>query len=240
MQCGGKTTKGEPCQRNACEGQKYCFQHISGIFNKLTYFLADFLGCKRKFLLWMVLLTILLSFLGMNINYKYNKILDELELKPDVEVEISPYLYTAAFGEYFPLVVTNTGDFTFEDVEVFVSSCIMLDKNYFEHYHLPILPSHSERIVPFGNRDTISKFKEGNCYPFAGENRSYATFRFSPFNVSRGQNYSGSSIGCGQCFFNATIQAHYLGKNVTFVKSIRSYFDFPVELLLKVTKYESS
>lgn len=237
MQCKGKTTKGEPCQRNACEGQEYCFQHISGIFNKFTYFLADFLGCKRRFLLLVILLTILLSFIGMNINYKYNKILDELELKPDVEVEISPYLYTAQFGEYLPLLITNTGDFTFEDVNVFVSSCTMLEKNYFEHYHLPLLPSHSERTLPFGNKDTISAFKKGNCYPFAGENKSYATFRFSPYLIKQGQNYSGASVGCGICFFNATLFAKYVNKNETFIKkNMRSYLNFPVELLLNISK----
>jgi len=114
----------------------------------------------------------------------------------------------------------------------------MLSDNYYEHYKLPLLPAHSERVIPFGNKKTIESFKEGNCYPFAGENRSYVTLIVKQDKIVRGENYTYISTGCGICYFNATITAQYYdeGKNETFNKTMRSYIEsFPVDVEVTAT-----
>jgi len=237
VQCEANTRENQRCRRAAVDGHRYCWQHMHGLFNKLTYGLSELLGVKRRFLIWLLLFSIIVFLLQGYANYQYNQILDNLKLRADIEVEISPYLYSESFGEYFPLIVTNTGDFTFKDVHIFVSTCEMLRNKYYEHYHLPLLPAHSERQIPFGNKETIAAFKKGNCYPFSGTNRSYASFSFNPFAIMKGENYTSVSTMCGACFFNATVIAEYYedNKNKTFKKKMRSYFDFPAPLTLTVS-----
>ncbi len=237
VQCEANTRRNQRCNRTAISGQRYCWQHINGWFNKLTYGLSELLGVKRRFIIWLLLFSIVVFFLQGYANYQYNQILDNLKMKADVGIEISPYLYKASFGEYLPLIVTNTGDYTLKDVHIFVSTCEMLEKKYFEHYSLPLLPSHSERQIPFGNKETITTFKSGNCYPFSGAERSYPSFSFNPFHVMQGENYTSISTGCGVCYFNATVIAEYYEaeNNQTFKKKIRSYFDFPVDLAVSIS-----
>lgn len=50
MKCKSKTKNGSPCNRETLEISGYCYSHIHGIFNKFTYFLAELLGTKRKFI----------------------------------------------------------------------------------------------------------------------------------------------------------------------------------------------
>lgn len=239
MKCTGKKKDGTQCNRNASEGSEYCYQHIKGVWNKITYFLAEILGVKRRFLVWLVLFSMVIFIIQGYANHQYTQILDNLNLKPDIEVEISPFLYSAAFGEYLPLIITNTGDYTFKDVYVFIHSCEMPSEHY-DHYKLPLIPANSERIIPFGNKDVINNFKKGNCYPFSGSERSYASFKFNPFKIQQGENYTSVSTGCGICFFNAKIFANYYldGKNETFKKNISSYLDFPVDLIITLSASE--
>lgn len=236
MKCKEKKKDGTDCNRDASEGSEYCYQHISGIWNKTTFFLANLLGVKKRFLLWFILFALIIFLIQGYANYQYNQILDDLKLKPNVEVEISPFLFQEAFGEYLPLIITNTGDYTFEEVHIFIKSCEMQD-NYYEHYSIPLLPSHSERTIPFGNKEVIKGFKKGNCYPFAGKERSYASFAFNPWKINQGENYTSISTGCGVCFFDAKVFAKYKNneKNETFNKTINSYFDFPIDLTMIIS-----
>ncbi|MEW6063581.1 MAG: hypothetical protein AB1571_04400 [Nanoarchaeota archaeon] len=239
MRCKGKKKDGNECSRDASEGSEYCYQHINGIWNKITFFLANLLGVKRRFLLWFILFALVIFLIQGYANYQYNQILDNLKLKPDVEVEISPFLFQEAFGEYLPLIITNTGDYTFEDIHIFINSCEMQDA-YYEHYNMPLLPSHSERTIPFGNKKVIESFKKGNCYPFAGKERSYASFAFNPWKINQGENYTSTSTGCGICFFDARVFAKYIdhGENKTFNKTINSYLNFPVNLTISISPSE--
>lgn len=232
MKCKGKKKDGTECNRDSSEGSEYCHQHIRSICNKITFFLENLLGVKRRFLLWFILFALIIFFIQGYANYQYNQILDNLKLKPDVEIEISPFLFQEAFGEYLPLIITNTGDYTFEEVHIFINSCEMQD--YYEHYSVPLLPSHSERIIPFGNKEVIKLFKKGNCYPFAGKERSYPSFAFNPSKI---KNQTFTSAACGVCFFDAKVFAKYKynEKNETFNKTINSYFNSPIELNLTIT-----
>lgn len=234
MKCKGKNRDDSPCNRNVSEGSEYCYQHVSGFWNKITYYLAEILGVKKRFLLWLILFSIVIFVIQMHISYQYTQILDNLKLEADAEVEISPYLYGAPFGEYFPMIITNTGDFTLENIDILVNTCEM---NKYERYTLPLLPSHSERTIPFGNKETIESFKKGNCYPFAGKERSYPHFTFSPHRIMQGENYTSVSTGCGICFFNVRIMGKYRdgNQNKTFDKIIRSYMDFPVDLIVSIS-----
>jgi len=237
MNCKGKKKDGTPCNRNVSDESEYCYQHVHGTWNKITYFLANIVGVKRRTLIWAVLFLLVIFFIESYANYKYTQILDSLQLKPDVEVEISPFLYSAVFGEYLPLIVTNTGDYTFRDLHVFIHSCEMPEtEKYYEYYRLPLVPSHSERMIPFGNKKVIEAFKKGNCYPFAGKERSYASFSFNPFRIQQGENYTSVSTGCGICFFDAEIFASYTinNQNMTFNKNISSYLDFPADLTVMI------
>lgn len=237
MKCKGKKKDGTPCNKDACENSEYCYHHVNGIWNKITFYLANIFGVKRRFLFWFVLFSLIVFLIQGYATYQYNQILDNLKLKPDIEVEITPFLFQAAFGEYLPLIITNTGDYTFEEVHVFINSCEMNNK-YYEHYRLPLLPAHSERTIPFGNKNVIRAFKKGNCYPFAGDERSYASFSFNPWRIQQGENYTSVSTGCGICYFDAKIFAKYQidGKNETFKKNISSYLDFPIDLTIKISK----
>lgn len=132
MRCKGKNKDGTPCNKDISDESEYCYRHITGISNKITYFLADVFGVKRRSLIWLFLLAIIIFIIQGYANYQYNQILGNLQLKPDVDVEISPFLYSATFGEYLPLTVTNTGDYTFKDVHVFIHSCEM-PEDYYEH-----------------------------------------------------------------------------------------------------------
>jgi hypothetical protein len=251
MRCSGIKKDGTQCNRDAQENSQYCYQHVNGIWDKVTFFLANILGVKRRFLLWFIIFTLLIFFLQycstqkldelnmertMELQYNITSELDKLKLKPDIEVEISPFLFQTAFGEYLPLIITNTGDFTFNEVHIFINSCEMED-DYYEHYRLPLLPAHSERTIPLGNRDVIRGFKKGNCYPFAKEERPYPSFSFNPWNIQQGENYTSVSTGCGICFFEAKVFAEYQmdGMNETFKKNISSYLDFPVDLTVTIT-----
>lgn len=236
MKCVGKKKDGTSCNRYAYDNFEYCYQHVNGFWKKVTFFLATILGVKRRFLLWFMLFSLIIFLIQGYVNYQYNQILDNLKLKPDIEVEISPFLFQATFGEYFPLIVTNTGDYTFEEVHIFINSCEM-KKDYYEHYRLPLLPAHSERTIPFGNKDVVKAFKKGNCYPFAGDERSYASFSFNPWRIQQGENYTSVSTGCGICFFDVKVFAKYIteGRNETFKKNISSYLDFPVDLTITIT-----
>lgn len=235
MKCSGKTKDGHSCDRGVSGGSEYCFQHVNGFWKKITYFLANIFGTKRRFLLWFLLFSFILFIIEGYAAYRYNKILERLELKPNIEVEISPYLFQAAFGEYLPLIVTNTGDYTLKDVHIFINSCTM-DKNHYESFQLPLIPPHSERTLPFGNKQVIKEFKGGNCYPFSGEKRSYASFIISPSKLKEEGNYSVISTGCGLCLFNAVIFAHYISdiENKNFNKSIDSSFPSPISLTIDV------
>ncbi|MFH1433069.1 MAG: hypothetical protein ABIG84_07690 [archaeon] len=230
MDCQGKTKEGRHCNNNASDGSKFCHQHIDGLWNKITYFLADFFGCKRRFLLWTFLFAIVIFLIQLHITYQYNQVLDNLKLKPDVEIEISPFLYKAEFGEYLPMIITNIGDYTFNEVYVAFHSCNM-PKSHYEQYYLPLIPAHSERIIPMGNKDVVNKFKMGNCYPFAGENKSIPSF-FPSLRDSKNQ----TSIGCTYCHFNAKVYAGYYRNNryEIFKKNISSYFYSPGEITMEV------
>src|SRR3989338_3952135 len=199
MQCRGTNKDGSACRKNAVNGYEFCYLHIYGIWNKATFFLAEIIGVKRRFLLWSFLFAIAMFFAVGYLNYQYNQILERLDFKADAEVEISPYLYSAPFGEYLPLIVSNTGDYTLRDVNLVISTCSMLSENNSERYEIDLLPSHSARVVPFGNEKTISSFKKGNCYPFSGRKRSFPSFSFNPYEISQGNNYSSTSTGCGIC-----------------------------------------
>jgi len=203
--------------------------------DKIIHFLAHILGCNPKFVKWVIIISAILFASQLFIGYQYQEIMTNLKMKPDVEIEISPFLQQAAFGEYLPLIITNTGDFTFENVDIFVSTCQMLDDNYFEYYNLPLLPARSERTIPFGNKDTVNDFKRANCYPFAGKERPYPNVSINPRFVD---NFTVISTGCGICYFNATIRAIYYkdNKNESFKKDFRSYFPNPVDLEITVSR----
>ncbi len=236
MKCQGTTNEGNPCDREASEGTNNCYQHIHGTWNRTTHLIANFFSVKRRFLFLFILFSVLLFCIQLQVSYNYAQIRDDLQKVPNIEVEISPFLYSAAFGEYLPLIVTNTGDYTFREVDIFIHSCEM-PEDYDEYYQVPLLPSRAERIIPLGNKDVIQGFKKANCYPFAGKDRSYASFTFNPLKMKPGENVSAVSTGCGICFFDADISAKYIVKdmNVTFNKKIRSYLTFPVDLQLTVS-----
>lgn len=236
MRCKGITKNNLECQRNAYGNTSYCWQHKKNIFNKLTMGLAEIMGVKRRFLLWAIIFIIIFFLIGVYVTHSINKKLDELSFEPDIEIEISPYVYEATFGEYFPLIVTNTGDYTFRNIIIGISSCEMLDEGYYEIYELPLLPSHSERTIPFGNIETIEAFKEKDCYPFTRSDiEDYPSIHFNPFTLK--QEISDTSVLCGVCYFNATIRAEYLKNNKTeiFEKKMRSYFSFPTEVTISVS-----
>lgn len=103
---------------------------------------------------------------------------------------------------------------------------------------MPLLPAHSERLVPLGNKDVIEAFKKGNCYPFAGEKRSPPFFSLNLSEKEAGENYTAFMTGCGICYFDARVFARYdidEKGNVTFNKTVRSYFDFPVNITARAT-----
>ena len=235
MKCKRIKSDGNKCNRNIADDAEYCYQHMTGWWNKFTYFFAELLGVKRKTLFWTIIFTVIVFFIQLHITYQYTKILDNLKLKPDIEAEISPYLYKAPFGDYLPLIVTNTGDFTFERIYIFISACNMQKNSnkYYERYELPLLPAHSERVVPFGNKETIKSFQKGNCYPFAGTERSQASFSFNPY----GNSTSTVATACGYCLFEGAIRAEYTVDNElrVFEKNISSYFSSPVDLIINVT-----
>jgi len=237
MQCRGTKKDGSPCKNNAVSGNEYCYLHINGFCNKITYALAEFIGVKRRFLFWSLLFAIVMFLALGYLNNQYNQILERLNFKADAEVEISPYLYSAPFGEYLPIIITNTGDYTLRNVNLDISTCSMLSDNYFERYEIDLLPAHSARVIPFANEKTISSFKKGNCYPFSGRKRSFTSFSFNFFEISKGKNYSSVSTGCGICYFNASINANYTkqNKDELFVKEVRSYFDSPVDLTIEIS-----
>lgn len=236
MECKYKKEDGTPCKRDAFEGKEYCWQHLKGFWNKLIYGLCNVLGVKKRFLVWFVIFSLIIFVVQGYANYHYNKKIEQLYFKTDLEVEISPFLYQASFGEYFPLIITNTGDYTFRNVEIFISTCKMLEDNYYEYYRLPILPSHSEREIPFGNQETIEAFKEKACYPFSKGRLSNApSVSFNPFTISG--EVSDTGLLCGVCYFNATLFAEYEKNNKTlfFNKSIYSFFDFPAEITITIS-----
>jgi len=229
MRCKGKTKSGDSCNRTAIEGQDYCFQHVKGFFNKLTYTTSEILGVKRRFLFWSVLFAIVIFIIQMDTSYRYGEILDNLKRAPDAELEVSPFLYSAAFGEYLPMTLTNTGDYTFENISIYIHLCGMENGTY-DRYTLPLIPAHSERMIPMGNKKVVEIFKKGNCYPFAEEDRSYARFIISPSKMKSGAEYTSISVGCGQCLFKAKIFATIANNGASFNKTVDSYFDSPLEL----------
>jgi len=239
MKCKGIKKNGASCNRNIPKDSKYCHQHIKGRWNKFTYFLANIFGVKRRFLLWMILFGFVIFLIQFNVSYQYTEILNNLKLKPDIEVEISPFLYVAPFGEYLPLIITNTGDYTLKDVQISIHTCEMPEKSY-DHYTLPLIPPHSERTIPFGNKAVIKAFKEKECYPFSSGRRDPASLGFDLGKVGEGYNYSSTSKVCGICYFNVKTLAKYTSKdkNMTFNKTVDSYFDFPIDVLLSITKPE--
>lgn len=54
MKCTGIKKDGTFCNRDVGESYEYCYQHVKGIWNKITLFLANILGVKRRFLLVVV------------------------------------------------------------------------------------------------------------------------------------------------------------------------------------------
>ena len=193
---------------------------------------------KTVLIISLIIAIVNFLFLGYA-NYQYNKLLENIDSNPNAEIEVSPYLYEASFGEYLPLIITNTGDFTLRDVYIRLDSCEM-PEDYGEQYFLPLLPAHSERVIPFGNKNVIKAFKKGNCYPFSGTNRSIAGFKFNIGSVMSGKNYSSSSVGCGVCYFTSWIIGNYTdrGEEMQFKKQINSSFTFPVELTFSVSQKE--
>jgi len=237
MQCQGNKLDGTRCNRNAIGGTNYCYQHITGWWNKLTYYIAEILGVKRRFLIWVILFSILVFGIQLFANYNFTKVIDELKFKPDVEVEISPYLQSAPFGDYLPMIVTNTGDYTFKNSYIGIYTCDMEDTFLMETYELPLLPAHTQRIIPFGNKKVIENFKKGNCYPFSAESRSIPSISFNPYQVSLGKEVNASSVGCGVCYFDVKFLGTYItdNKNETFKKNITGQFDAPIELVFMVS-----
>ena len=155
MACLGTTKDGQPCQRNPEVGEQYCWQHTNGFLKKSTLFIASILGVKRRFLIWLIIFSIGVFLLQTYASNKINYRLDQLEFKPNIEMEVSPYLKQDKFGEYLPLIIYNTGDFTFKDIYFAITSCGM--DNLYDQYHLPILPAHSQKEIPFGNKHVIDE-----------------------------------------------------------------------------------
>ncbi len=195
---------------------------------RIIYFFANILGVKKRFLYWLLLFSITLFLIQGYANYQYSQILDRLKLEPDLELEISPFLYESTFGEYLPFIITNTGDFTLEKVNIYLQTCQMEEQNESEHYTLLLLPSHSERIIPFGNPETIELFKSGNCYPFAGEDRERGEFN-ALIRLPIKDHVKVITTACSYCKFNATITAEYKDRDEikNFSKFVSSSFLSP-------------
>src|SRR3989344_4152629 len=132
MGCEAITKEGELCKNNSVEGLKFCHLHIRGFCSTISYYLSVILGVKPRFLFWCILFAVIIFLIQVDFDRKYNNFLDTLTYEPDVEIEISPFLQSAAFGEYLQMIVTNTGDYTFYDVHVSITTCGMND-NY-DHY----------------------------------------------------------------------------------------------------------
>ncbi|MCX6709490.1 MAG: hypothetical protein NTV63_00850 [Candidatus Woesearchaeota archaeon] len=79
VQCKGITKKGIKCKRNSIEGQKYCYVHIHGIFNKITYGLSELFGVKRRVLMWCIIFSIILFFSQVIITHKIDNIFYKIE-----------------------------------------------------------------------------------------------------------------------------------------------------------------
>lgn len=206
-----------------------------GFWNKFTYFISEVLGVKKRFLIWVIIFGIAIFFVQSLANHNIDKKLDSLGFKPDVEAEISPFLYKASFGDYFPLKITNTGDYTFKDIQLFVATCEMLDKNSnwsYQPYELPLLPAHSETMIPLGDIRTINAFNKFKCYPFL-KDKSDSSLAFNT-NMSVGQNVTKTFTSCGKCYFNVKLFAKY-GENKTFQKDITSEFSFPVDTTITIS-----
>jgi len=188
----------------------------------------------KKELLWKIitLLIIIMNFFVMGyFSYKYNSLLEKLDYKPNIEVEISPYLKQETFGEYFPMIITNTGDFTFRDVFIGIKSCEM---ESYEIYTLPLLPSKSEREIYFGNKNVIESFKKLNCYPFLRDDSPVSL----AFPIGTKEEISSTGNVCGVCYFNAKIFATYNDSETikNFNKSIDSQFPYPTEITISISQ----
>lgn len=207
---------------------------IKEVWNKSTNFIANLMGVKRKTLLWAVIFAVLV-FLGQTwISYGINQKLDQFQLKPDIDIELSPFLYNSqTFGEYLPLIVTNTGDFTLKNIMVFVSTCEMLDKNgnfsNYQPYTFPLIPAHAERTAPFAENLTITGFKKLKCYPFSDDRFKGVSISFT---LGDTKNVTSSGYLCGYCSFRAYVFANYTDGNIqrNFKKQIDSEFTFPYKL----------
>ncbi|KHO45517.1 MAG: hypothetical protein QS98_C0010G0043 [archaeon GW2011_AR3] len=238
MACLGTTKDGQPCQRNPEVGEQYCWQHTNGFLKKSTLFIASILGVKRRFLIWLIIFSIGVFLLQTYASNKINYRLDQLEFKPNIEMEVSPYLKQDKFGEYLPLIIYNTGDFTFKDIYFAITSCGM--DNLYDQYHLPILPAHSQKEIPFGNKHVIDIFKSLECYPFSRLTNVGYSFDFSMSDIQTGKKVSGVSIGCGWCYFKVLLVAQYSkdGKNESFSKNITGMYRAPVQLIYTISQHQ--
>ena len=188
-------------------------------------------GLKIGFIVTLILFV--LNFLLMGyLNFQYNGILESLNNKPDIEIQVSPFLQSAPFGEYLPMIVTNTGDFTLTDVYIGIWSCEM---DRYETYSLPLIPSGIQMEIPFGSKKVIEGFKEKECYPFSNGRNEGVSLNFT---IGGGTNVTSSGISCGFCKFKSQIYAKYndSGDIKNFHKEINLSFPYPSELIITISQ----
>lgn len=189
--------------------------------------------CKKNVLVILIinLIFIIANFFIMGyFSYKYNVLLERLNYKPDMEVEISPFLSEKPFGEYLPMIITNTGDFTFQNIHIGIKS---YGTDGYETYSLPILPSHTDRELPFGNIKMVESFKKINCYPFLKDKVSISI----SYNIGNSEEVSSSGNVCGVCYFDVKVFAIYndSGQIKNYSKNISSQFPCPIELNISIS-----
>lgn len=205
--CKGKTRKGDNCKRNAIEGQEYCYQHVNGWINKITYWLSESLGVKRKFL-WVFIIVTLILF---GINHKVDVMLTELEKKPDVNGFVVPFVQREPWGDFLPLMILNTGDLPLYNVTVGIQSCVMKNLNKsFEIHRVPLLLPYHEYVIKFGDSDTIHDFERMWCTP--SSDYPYPSISFNPSLLN--QSTMSTTTTCGYCFYTLKIYSDKINKTI--------------------------
>jgi len=228
-QCKGITKNGAPCAKRSVEGRDYCYLHIDGFLNKISYGLCELFGVKRRFLIWAIIFAVVLFVVATSVAYKIDKILTEVEKHSDVYAFMVPFVQREPWGDYLPVVVLNTGDLPLYNVSVGIQTGVMknIRGDNFEYHFIPVLLPYNQYIIKFGNKDTIKDFERVWCTP--SSDYPYPSI-FVPLNLSSNQSIASNTTTCGYCEY--TVEIYYEKIN----KTVYDKYRCPIDMTITVTK----